>query len=193
MKIQIFKPNVIGCFGKLPAYGDFVRVGLEESMVARLDTWCRTCLIQSRSGLGQLWERSWMTAPIWRFLIPPGASGGKAMLGVWLPSMDKAGRHYPFIVAALSDDFSALAQGGNWLAVAEAEAVACVVQDKPYDAIVSALSSPVSDSVIPLTGWWTEGSPFVKPKHFEINDLLFADTYASAMLHDHQPTEILPC
>ncbi len=139
--MSIFQPALTGFFGKLPARGDFLRAGLPEDVVAPLDLWCRECLTASRTALGPDWEQAWMTAPIWRFLLPPGACGARAMLGVWLPSMDKAGRHYPFMLCAVADDLAALAGGGNWLALAEAEGLAGVVEDKPHDSIATALQA----------------------------------------------------
>ncbi|MDE2319136.1 MAG: type VI secretion system-associated protein TagF [Rhodospirillales bacterium] len=184
-----FKPALAGFFGKLPARGDFLRAGLPEEVVAPLDLWCRKCLVESRAALGADWEQAWMTAPIWRFFLPPGACGAQSLLGVWLPSMDKAGRHYPFILCAAGDD---LAQGGNWLTVAEAEGLAGVVEDKPHEAIAAALAGPVADAPLPAPGWWTEGSPLVRPQRLEIQELLPAITHASAMLRDHQAVEE-PC
>ena len=184
-----FRPALAGFFGKLPARGDFLRAELPEEVVAKLDLWCRDCLLESRAALGADWEQAWMTAPIWRFFLPPGACGAQSLLGVWLPSMDKAGRHYPFILCATGDD---LAQGGNWLAMAEAEGLAGVVEDKPHEAIAAALRAPVEDAPLPAPGWWTEGSPRVQPRHFNVKGLLPAATHAGAMLSDQQVVEE-PC
>ncbi|MBU6419100.1 MAG: type VI secretion system-associated protein TagF [Proteobacteria bacterium] len=190
--MSAFQPALTGFFGKLPARGDFLRAGLPEDLVAPLDLWCRECLAESRAAMGEGWEQAWMTAPIWHFLLPPGACGNRAMLGVWLPSMDKAGRHYPFILCAVADDLAGLADGGNWLALAEAEGLAGVVEDKPHEAIAAALASPMADAPVPPPGWWTEGSPLVHPRRFDIRGLLPAITHASAMLRDHQAAEE-PC
>ncbi|MGE4481436.1 type VI secretion system-associated protein TagF [Acidocella sp.] len=190
--MSIFQPSLTGFFGKLPAHGDFLRARLPEDLVTPLDLWCRECLNRSRAAMGMDWEQAWMTAPIWRFLLPPGACGGRAVLGVWLPSMDKVGRHYPFILAAMAADPDALAQGGNWLALAEAEGLAGVVEDKPHEAIAAALTNPVTTAPVPPPGWWTEGSPLVLPQRYDIPNLLPATTHASAMLRDHQTAEE-PC
>jgi type VI secretion system protein ImpM len=187
--MSAFAPALTGFFGKLPARGDFLRAGLTEDVVAPLDLWCRECLTESRAALGADWEQAWMTAPIWHFLLPPGACGARAVLGVWLPSMDKAGRHYPFILCAVGDGVTALAGGGNWLALAEAEGLAGVVEDKPHEAIAAALRAPVADAPLPPPGWWTEGSPLVRAQRFEIPALLPAASHAGAMLRDSQPAE----
>ncbi len=188
----MFQPALTGFFGKLPARGDFLRAGLPEDAVEPLDLWCRDCLTQSRADLGAAWEPAWMSAPIWYFFLPNGACGARAMLGVWLPSMDKAGRHYPFILAALADDPAALGQGGAWLALAQAEGLAGVVDDKPHEAIAAGLAAPVEDVALPPIGWWTEGSPLVRPCRFEMPGLLPAATHAGAMLRDLQPHDPQP-
>ena len=184
-----FRPALKGFFGKLPARGDFVRAGLPEEVVAPLDLWCRKCIIASRAALGADWEQAWMTAPIWRFLLPRGACGASALLGVWLPSMDKTGRHYPFVLCAVADDVSVLAAGGNWLALAEAEGLAGVVADKPHATIASALQAPVAPAPLPAPGWWTQGNKLVQPQRLDIPALLPAATHARVMLRDTQAAE----
>jgi len=183
-----FRPTSIGYFGKLPAKGDFLRAGLPEDFIAPLDAWCRDCLAASRAALGERWDEAWMSAPVWRFLLPTGACGAQAALGVWLPSMDKVGRHFPFLLCALADSVVDLEQGGTWVEAAEAAGLGGVVEDMPHDVIAAALRMPVADSMLQGPGWWTEGSPFVKPRRFEIPGLLPAQ-YAGPMLRDSQVVE----
>ena len=183
-----FRPASTGFFGKLPAKGDFVRANLPEDFIAPLDAWCRACLAASRQALGETWETAWMTAPIWRFLLPPGACGPQAVLGVWLPSVDKVGRHYPFILCALAPSTAALQTGGLWADAAEAAGLSGIVEDTPHDTIARILQMPVADSLPSPPGWWTEGSPLVKPRRFEISSLL-PPGQSGAMLHDPEPAE----
>ncbi len=183
-----FRPTSAGFFGKLPAKGDFVRANLPEDFIAPLDTWCRACISASRLALGEPWETAWMTAPIWRFLLPPGACGPQAVLGIWLPSIDKAGRHYPFILCALAPAIVDLASGGIWADTAEAAGLSGIVEDTPHEAIARILQIPVADSPLPAPGWWTEGSPLVKPRRLEISGLLPPEL-AGAMLRDPELAE----
>lgn len=180
----MFRPAVSGFFGKLPARGDFVRAGLPEAVVAALDPWCRGCLNASRAALGEGWTEAWMTAPVWRFLLPPGACGPMAVLGVWLPSMDKAGRHYPFILCALAETEVALCTGGVWLELAEAQGLAGVVEDKPHEAIAAALQTETLPLPLAGAGWWTAGSPLVRPRQIAIASLLPPERHAASMLRD---------
>jgi type VI secretion system protein ImpM len=178
-----FRPTTTGFFGKLPARGDFVRANLPEDFIAPLDGWCRECLAASRQALGDGWEEAWMSAPIWRFLLPPGACGPYAVFGTWLPSADKVGRHYPFILCALASSTVDLEQGNHWADAAEAAGLAGVVEDLPHPEIAARLQRPAPDSPPQSLGWWTEGSPFVNPRRFDIPELL-PENFASAMLRD---------
>ncbi len=183
-----FHPTVTGFFGKLPTKGDFVRANLPEDFIAPLDAWCRECLAASRQALGGDWEAAWMTAPIWRFFLPPGACGPQAVLGVWLPSTDKVGRHFPFVLCALAASAVDLEDGGVWADAAEAAGLSCIVEDTPHEAIAQILQMPVADAALPAPGWWTEGSPLVKPRRFEISGML-PPSHAGAMLRDPEPAE----
>jgi type VI secretion system protein ImpM len=178
-----FSPRITGLFGKLPARGDFVRVGLPEDFVAPWDAWCRAMLNASRAALGDGWEEAWMSAPVWRFLLPPGPCGPYAALGVWLPSVDKVGRHFPFAAFALAESSVDLEEGGVWLDRAEAAGLAGVVEDEPHDRLAARLEAGVEDVMLPGAGWWTEGSPLVQPRRYDIAALL-PESAAGAMLRD---------
>jgi type VI secretion system protein ImpM len=190
MGMSTFAPSAVGYFGKLPARGDFVRGGLPEDFVAVWDGWCRGMLAASREMLGEGWKDAWMQAPVWQFLMPAGACGGRAALGVWLPGMDRVGRHFPFMVCALAAGVGELEAGGAWLDVAEAVAMSGVVEDAPHEGFAERLGAPVADTAVMGVGWWTAGSPLVQPRRFEIAGLPPA-SFAGAMLCDPVLTEPL--
>jgi type VI secretion system protein ImpM len=183
-----FRPTAIGFFGKLPARGDFLRANLPEDFIAPLDAWCRECLTASRAGLGAQWQEAWMTAPIWHFLLPAGACGAQAVLGVWLPSMDKVGRHFPFLLCALAPAIADLQPGADWADLAQTAGLSGVLDDMPHETILDSLHAAVPDRMLPPPGWWTQGSPLVQPRRFDIASLLPA-RYATAMLHDQEPAQ----
>jgi type VI secretion system protein ImpM len=182
--MTMFRPAATGFFGKLPARGDFVRAGLPEDFVAAWDAWSRSALTASRAALGDAWEPAWMEAPIWRFLLPAGACGAQAVLGVWLPSMDRVGRHFPFALCALAPSRIDLEDGGAWLDVAQSVGLAGVVDDVSHEGFKQQLDAPVADVNLPLAGWWTEGSARVKPCHWPIGGLPGPDL-AAAMLSEN--------
>jgi type VI secretion system protein ImpM len=113
-----FAPSAVGYFGKLPALGDFCTSGLPESFIQPWDIFCRDTLIATRTTLGDAWEAAWLEAPIWRFLLPAGICGPHACCGVWLASVDRVGRHYPFAVIALAASSIDLEMGTTWLHIA---------------------------------------------------------------------------
>ena len=62
---------------------------------------------------------AYLEAPVWRFALPPGMCGERAVLGLMLPSVDKAGRYFPLTFAALHPRGIAAASGDAWLDVCE--------------------------------------------------------------------------
>lgn len=178
-----FSPAATGYFGKLPARGDFVSAGLPESFIAPWDAWCRDWLTSSRAQLGDDWIEAWMEGPIWHFLMPPGACGPQAVRGVLLPSADKVGRQFPFMLAALAADVAVLAAGDDWAADAEEAGLNCVVADYPHESLPGLLAASAPPAAAQQPGWWTQGSPRVQPARLGIAGLPGSDV-AGAMLRD---------
>jgi type VI secretion system protein ImpM len=186
-----FAPGLTGLFGKLPSRGDFLRASLPEDFVAPWDSWCREMLAASREELGDAWFDAWMEAPIWRFLLPPGTCGAQAVLGIWLPSVDKVGRHFPLALCALAPSTLDLMDGAAWLQAAEDAGLDGIMNDAPHESLAARLTAPAPDSPTPEQGaalWWTEGSPQVAAKQFLIPGLLPV-SLAGAMLRDPVTTE----
>lgn len=94
-------PAGYGAFGKMPALGDFFRIGLPPSFVDPWDRWLQTGLAGARDLLGARWEECYMTAPIWRFTLDAGLAGPLAAQGVLMPSVDRVGRQFPLTLARL--------------------------------------------------------------------------------------------
>lgn len=93
--------GVPGWFGKLPALGDFASRRLPEAFVRGWDAWLQRELARSRAALGGThWLDAFLVAPVRRYWIAGGLLGADAWIGVWMPSVDAAGRHYPFTIAA---------------------------------------------------------------------------------------------
>ncbi len=89
-----------GAFGKMPALGDFFRLGVSAEVVAAWDPWVQQTLLTARSTLGPTFETCYMSAPIWRFALAPGVVGGQGVLGVLMPSVDRVGRQFPLTLMA---------------------------------------------------------------------------------------------
>ncbi len=161
-----------GFYGKLPARGDFLRNGLPRSFTDPWDAWLQTAISASRSALGEDWLESWMEAPVWRFALPDGACGPTAMLGLWMPSVDRAGRHFPLTLGLLvpgAAPADLAAQGSAWLDAAEQAGLdALALLGAPEDLAARLETIPPPAAVMPARDagealWWTAGSPFVPP------------------------------
>ncbi len=89
-----------GAYGKMPALGDFFRLGAEREFVTPWDIWVQNTLLGARQALGARFEECYMTAPIWRFSLPPGVAGTQGVVGVLMPSVDRVGRQFPLTLLA---------------------------------------------------------------------------------------------
>lgn len=88
-----------GWYGKLPQMGDFSRRRLPPEFVDRWDAWLQDAITHSKAELGGEWLDSYLTAHIWHFFLMPGVLGPQAWTGIWMPSVDRVGRYFPFTVA----------------------------------------------------------------------------------------------
>jgi len=89
-----------GLFGKLPARGDFVRENLPRDFTDAWDSWWLRGMADTQQRYGEDWREAWLEAPVWRFVLPPGLCGAGGVLGLWMPSVDRAGRYSPLTIAA---------------------------------------------------------------------------------------------
>lgn len=165
----------IGFFGKIPARGDFVRSGLPGSFINPWDSWLQSVLPESRAVLGDGWLSAWLEAPVWRFLIHPGICGSAAVLGVFMPSVDRVGRHFPLTCVRLGTNSAGLAAtGGGFLEAAEAAGIAALTDDIDPEALIGRLRLAPPDGAISQAAsipgggcvWWTDGSPLVPATAF---------------------------
>lgn len=88
-----------GYYGKLPARGDFITRGLPRQFVEPWDRFLADGLGQSREILGRSWLDAYLVSPVWRFILGRHICGASAILGLFLPSVDAAGRYFPFTIA----------------------------------------------------------------------------------------------
>lgn len=84
-----------GAFGKMPALGDFFRLGTPPGFVRVWDAWLQSVMITSAQASGASWDAQYMSAPIWRFALAPGLAGAAKVIGVVMPSVDRVGRRFP--------------------------------------------------------------------------------------------------
>lgn len=173
-----------GFFGKLPSRGDFLRVGLPRSFTDPWDAFLGEAIAGSRRLQGETWLEVWLEAPVWHFALPPQMCGPDAALGVWMPSVDRAGRHFPLTLAWLSPDWTRAAE---WLGRAEAAGLAALRDDLPPEGLSAQLAQPAAAAELPDLAalqsgfglWWTQGSPYVPASHIIRASLPDAPAFAS--------------
>ncbi|MEZ5991251.1 MAG: type VI secretion system-associated protein TagF [Planctomycetota bacterium] len=86
-----------GCLGKLPLHGDFIRYNAGSAEVQEFDTWIQEGIYQGYQELDSRWDSSFDNAPVARFIYCSPKSR-RILAGLFKPSVDKAGRRYPFMV-----------------------------------------------------------------------------------------------
>jgi type VI secretion system protein ImpM len=176
----------VGFLGKLPARGDFVLRGLPRGFADAWDAWLQESMTGSRDILGDAWLPAWLEAPVWRFALPAGHCGPDAVAGVMLPSVDRAGRHWPLTLAATFPGFAtALLPDDAWLDTLEAAGMAAVMEDAAPERIeeLLAATAPACAPAGMLGQWWTAGAPRVAATRFALGALPGPAAFA-AMLDD---------
>lgn len=118
-----------GYMGKVPSRGDFIAHGLPGELRERWFEWCQAALAVSREQLGDQWLDAYLTCPIWHFAAGPGALAEGGMIGTLIPSVDRVGRHFPFLVAGAHEGTLLDAwRQADWFSAMEERALA-VLED----------------------------------------------------------------
>jgi len=113
-----------------------------------------------------------MVAPVWRFYLSAGLCGPGAACGVFMPSVDRAGRHFPLTLACVgSDGGQDVAVSLGWLDAAEAAGIEAVTEDLDPDTLAGRVPPPDTEGAQwgrPAGGcaWSTEGAPLVPARAF---------------------------
>ncbi len=105
-----------GFYGKVPVKGDFVSHRLPRSFLDVWDPWLQAAITKSREHLQDAWLDTYLTSPVWNFALSAGVCGPSPAAGVMMPSVDRVGRYFPFVLAALlpgCENPAALPLGGR--------------------------------------------------------------------------------
>jgi type VI secretion system protein ImpM len=183
-----------GLFGKLPSRGDFVREILPRDFTDAWDAWWERGLAGTQWRPWEEWQASWLEAPVWRFVLPPGLCGRHGVLGVWLPSVDKAGRYSPLTIAAVASADWAPHVGAmtSFLAASEQAGRDALEYDLSPAELLDRVrqgfiadDAPASamDFVRAQVTWWTEGGPRVA-RRLERGDALPEGRSFAALIDD---------
>lgn len=142
-------------YGKLPAKGDFLSRNLPRDFIDVWDDWLQGGMNASRQALGESWLETYLTSPLWRFVLPAGVCGASAWCGVLMPSMDKVGRYFPMaIIKMLPPALSPICvavQNDAWFDSVEATLLAALDNElldlDEFDQAVQAIAFSESDVV----------------------------------------------
>lgn len=138
-----------GFFGKVPSLGDFVTRDLPREFLDGWDEWLQKSIAESKVSLGDAWLNTYLTSPIWRFVLLPGVCGEKGWAGILMPSVDKVGRYFPLTFASSLGDgvqpFQILEEASDWFDAAELLALS-VLDEEKVDVDVLATSLQALDN-----------------------------------------------
>jgi len=163
-----------GFDGKLPSRGDFVGRGLPRSFVRPWQAWVDAALAASRLALAEAWLAAWDQTPAWRFALPAGVCGPDAVLGLLMPSLDRAGRRYPLTVAAVFVGASIPPADEAWLDAVEPLALNARAHDWTPEALMlslEAVPAPDLGSETIAGRWWTTASAGASPARLAVTGL----------------------
>lgn len=123
-----------GFFGKIPSLGDFVTRDLPRELLDTWDDWLQRSVAESKTALGEAWLNTYLTCPIWRFVLLPGVCGESGWAGILMPSVDKVGRYFPLTFASSLGDaaqpFQIVDGAGDWFNAVEDLALTVLDEDK---------------------------------------------------------------
>jgi type VI secretion system protein ImpM len=192
----VLRDAAIGFHGKIPARGDFVQAGLPRAFTDPWDGWMQRMVAASRTVLGEGWLPAWLEAAVWRFVLSSGICGPGAVIGLWMPSVDRVGRYFPLTLAAVARDADTrglLREGGGFLTVAEDAGRDALENDLPPDELAARLKTAISvpptnagadPFLCPADGglWWTEGGPLVSAGAVASEGLPDENTFAAMLV-----------
>ncbi|HZE59582.1 MAG TPA: type VI secretion system-associated protein TagF [Burkholderiales bacterium] len=89
-----------GWYGKIPGTGDFITRRMPPAFSESWDRWLQAAIAGSRDRLGGRWRDTFLSMPIWRFVLSPGMLTPNAWAGIMAPSVDAVGRYFPLAVAS---------------------------------------------------------------------------------------------
>lgn len=140
-----------GFFGKIPSHGDFINRRVPRSFLDPWDHWLQKAVARSREQLDSNWLDTYLTSPIWRFVLSSGTCSDQPYAGVLMPSVDKVGRYFPLtIIAPIPKGFNILQlpkDVDEWFDNAEQQALSALEEPfnlDEFDREVEKLDIPVA-------------------------------------------------
>jgi type VI secretion system protein ImpM len=113
-------------------------------------------LAASQAAIGEDWQPAWMEAPVWCFAASAGQFATECVSGLWMPSVDRAGRLFPLLIAA------ECSPQPDWFLQAEEAGRAALAENLGPEELAARLPSPMAGPQMASgSRWWTEGAPRV--------------------------------
>ncbi len=91
------KNIVTGFFGKLPGFPDFIKHNSAGKEILSIDAWIQEGLALAKTKIKNEWKNYYNNLPKMNFIYPHTGTEN-FLIGSLLPSSDKSGRSYPFIL-----------------------------------------------------------------------------------------------
>lgn len=143
-------------FGKLAAKRDFIALFAPRDFLTAWEPWMQSCMSTSRDALGDAWQQTYLTAPIWQFWLGADICGA-SVIGAFMSSLDGVGRYYPLTLFAYANSGAAIAPPDidtydEWFSTAEDFLLSTLDNASSYDLITSDLDrlpAPVHQSIGP--------------------------------------------
>ncbi|MCI0733746.1 MAG: type VI secretion system-associated protein TagF [Methylococcaceae bacterium] len=108
------------------------------------DEWLQSAVLASREQMGENWLQTYLTSPLWRFVLSSGLCGSQRWAGVLMPSVDRVGRYFPLtIVTAVQGDSGLpdlLFSSGSWFDRIEDLALTALDNDFDLDGFETSLA-----------------------------------------------------
>jgi len=134
--MNLAKP-AIGFFGKVSSHGDFVSRRFSEQVRNAWDEWAQSGMAASKQQLAEDWLPTYLTSPVWRFCLNTGVMDEHCWTGVFMPSVDRVGRYFPLIIAAIKPGkvnlLEWMSQSKDWLDAVELLALSSLQIDFRID------------------------------------------------------------
>jgi type VI secretion system protein ImpM len=132
-----------GLFGKLSAKRDFIALATPRNFLEVWEPWLQASLSASRHQLGEKWQQTFLTTPVWRFWLG-AAVCGTTVAGAIMPSLDGVGRYYPLTLHAVADAEAPIVPPDidaqdEWFGMAENFLLSTLDQDAVFEDLSSAL------------------------------------------------------
>lgn len=155
----------VSWFGKLPCVGDFCSHNMPASLQSTLDEWLSHIIQQGQETHGDAWTQAYFETPVHGFICARNTLPSfeeEMAVGIIMPSVDKAGREFPFILIeqlpVQANQHLSEQSISNWFLYAHAKCADALNEEWTLDHLNQALLDLplLQDETTPETRTWTE-------------------------------------